>query len=173
MLDDQHLTRPLNGVFRGVLIGVLCGGLLAGTLDIAYAVGRAVLNGKDCVGVLQSVGSGVLGAAAFQGGVGTALFGLLCHFVLALGASAVFGLAFARSPWLQRQFWLAAVGFGVGVYVVMHGVVVPLSAVPFKFSHTPEAVLQGLAVHIGLVGLPIALCVRWSLAKASMRAAKR
>jgi hypothetical protein len=152
MLESQALKLPLRGI--------LWGGLSAGTLDIVYAVGRAMLNGKDGVGVLQSVGSGVLGAAAFQGGAGTALFGLLCHFLIALGAAAVFGVAYARVAWIRQQFWLAAVVFGALVYAVMHGVVVPLSAAPFKFSHTPTAVLQGLAVHIGLVGVPIALCVR-------------
>lgn len=153
MVEHQEPTKlPLRGV--------LWGGLTAGTLDIVYAVGRAVLNGKDGVGVLQSVGSGVLGAAAFQGGISTALFGLLCHFLIMLGAAAVFGVAYARVAWLRQHFWLAAVVFGVGVYAVMHGVVVPLSAVPFKFSHTPMALLQGLAVHVFLVGVPIALGVR-------------
>jgi hypothetical protein len=53
------------------------------------------------------------------------------------------------------------------VYAAMHGVVVPLSAAPFRLSHTPVAVLQALAVHVGLVGVPIALCVRRFPARAS------
>ena len=52
------------------------------------------------------------------------------------------------------------VAFGAAVYAVMHVIVLPLSAIPFKMSYPPATLAQQLAVHVFLVALPIALCVR-------------
>jgi len=144
---------------RSVLAAVL-GGVSAGALDISYAAGRSALNGRSALGVLQSVGSGLIGSAAFEGGILTAVFGLVCHFFITLTGSAVFLLAYRRVAFLREHFWLGAAAFGVLFYAFMHGLVVPLSAIPFKFTYSPSTVAQGLAVHVLLVGLPIAFCVR-------------
>lgn len=140
--------------------GAAAGGLLAGAADILYACGMAAAAGRSPMRILQSVGSGLIGSAAFQGGLSTALLGLLCHFVITLGAALVYLLAYARVPWLRAHFVLGAVGFGVAVYAVMHGLVLPLSAIPFKMVYSLSSLAQGLAVHVLLVGFPIALCVR-------------
>ena len=52
--------------------------------------------------------------------------------------------------------------FGICVYLVMNFVVLPLSAVPFKLSYPPATLFQGFVSHAILVGIPIALAVRWA-----------
>jgi hypothetical protein len=42
----------------------------------------------------------------------------------------------------------------------MNFVVLPLSAVPFKLTYSPQVIAQGFVSHALLVGIPIALCVR-------------
>lgn len=142
------------------LLGAAMGGLAAGAVDILYAFGMAAIAGRAPLRVLQSVASGVLGQAAFEGGVPAALLGLLCHFAITLGAAFVYLLAYTRLPLLRRYFIPGVVAFGAAVYAVMHVIVLPLSAIPFKMSYPPATLAQQLAVHVFLVALPIALCVR-------------
>lgn len=132
----------------------------AGTFDIVYAVASSMLKGRTAIGVLQSVASGLLGAGAFEGGVPTAAIGLLCHYSIILFASALFFFAFINSAFLRRNFWLVTAVFGALFYAVMHGIILPLSAIPFKFNYSPVNLAQGLGVHIFLVGLPINFFVR-------------
>ena len=86
-------TSEVTAASRPV-VGAILGGLSAGTLDMLYAVGRSALNGRGALGVLQSVGSGLIGSAAFEGGVATAVFGLICHFIITLAGATVFMLAY-------------------------------------------------------------------------------
>ena len=52
--------------------------------------------------------------------------------------------------------------FGVGVYMVMNYLVVPLSASPLK-PPAGDMVVKGLLVHMLVFGLPIALIVSRSM----------
>ncbi|MGA7921522.1 MAG: hypothetical protein WCA38_17820 [Candidatus Acidiferrales bacterium] len=64
-------------------------GLTCGVMDITAAfLVYGLVYGVRPVHLLQGIGAGLLGrVAAFQGGLATALLGLLCHFVIALGAT--------------------------------------------------------------------------------------
>jgi hypothetical protein len=77
---------------------VLTGGLAAGALDIIAAWIVYGLRGVAPTRTLQSIASGILGVAAFQGGVATAAFGLALHFVIATTAAAVYSLASRGIP---------------------------------------------------------------------------
>jgi hypothetical protein len=140
--------------------GVLWGGLLAGVLDIGAAFATSALAGRGPVRVLHAVASGLLGAEAFRGGAPAAALGLGLHFVIALGAAAVYGAASRLFPALVRRAVPAGLLYGVAVYFFMNLVVLPLSAVPFKVAFTPAGLAQGLLIHMTCVGLPIALCAR-------------
>jgi len=73
---------------------IFWGGLIAGTLDICAACLTSWLRaGVGPVRVLHSVASGLLGAAAFDGGAKTAVLGLALHFLIATGATVAFYLA--------------------------------------------------------------------------------
>jgi hypothetical protein len=134
------------------------GTLIVGTLDILDAVIFFGLRGVRPTAILQSIASGVLGRAAYQGGARTATLGLLLHFLIAFGVVAVYLSAARALPWLNRRPLLYGMLYGVAVYVVMNFVVVPLSAAALGSGPTPLAVrLNGILVHMLGVGLPAAL----------------
>ena len=158
-------------IHRSHLIrAALAGGIAAGILDAIDAVVafKAVL-GLDPAPIYQFVASGLLGPRAFAGGTATALLGLGIHFLIALVAAAVFVLASARWPVLVRHFAGAGMLHGVGVYVVMSYVVIPLSRIPAAPFSLP-LFLNGIIGHALLVGLPIAYAARRHLPREGLTA---
>ena len=141
---------------------ILWGGLIAGALDIVAAFINSGLRGRGPVWVLQSVAGGLLGRNSFQGGLRTALLGLALHFFIATVWTAAYYAASLKLPLLTRQAVLSGLLYGVVVYLVMYRVVLPLSALQFKFFNQPvTAILTGVLIHLFCVGLPIALVIRW------------
>jgi len=145
---------------RQALVGVAAGGLIAGTLDIVYAFVLSAMRGGSPLRVLQSVASGLLGKPSYQGGWPTGALGLLLHMAICVAAALVFYLASRRSAYLRAHYLVAGAAFGIGVYLVMNFVVLPLSAVPFTITYTPAVIAQGFVSHALLVGLPITWCLR-------------
>lgn len=139
---------------------ILTGGLLAGALDLAWACVQSTAMGRGPVRMLQSIASGVLGKAAFDGGAAALALGVLLHFTIASGAAAAYVLAGRRWPELRRRILVSGPLFGVCVYFFMQSVVLPLSRAPWKVTFTPLNVALGLAAHILAVGLPIAWVAR-------------
>jgi hypothetical protein len=140
---------------------ILAGGGIAASCDIVYAcVVSALLADISPTQVLQSVASGLLGQRAFEGGASAALLGLVAHYAILFVAAALYVAASRRWPWLRQRAVPCGLLFGLGIYLVMNFVVVPLSAVPFQFKYTPAKLARDLAVHTFLVGLPIALAAR-------------
>ena len=141
--------------------GVLIGGGVAATLDIVYAFVMSAQAGIPPTRVLQSVASGWLGKQAFNGGMPAAVLGLLSHYGILFVAAALYLAASRRFPLLRHRAVICGLVFGVGMYLFMNFVVVPLAAVPFEFSvHAVEARSRVPLVHSVLVGLPIALAIR-------------
>ena len=136
---------------------ILLATLVAGALDIGAAI-LLNLNVGPLI-VLQSVAGGWLGREAYSGGWSSGLLGLASHFGLMLVIAALYMAAASRSPLLRRQWIVAGVVWGVAVWVMMTLVVVPLSASTLPAPDT-RAVIQGLIVHILMVGLPMAWIAR-------------
>jgi len=149
-------STPARRAARTVLIA----GLAAGVLDIAWVmIYYGVAKGVSPVRILQSVAVGLYGPASYRGGGETAAWGFVCHFVIALGAAAVFYAASRRFAFLVRHAIASGLLYGVAVYLFMSLVVLPLSAVPpgpFPPANWPVI----LPAHLLCVGLPIALLVR-------------
>jgi hypothetical protein len=139
---------------------IIAGGLIAGALDITYAIVFSGFRGVPAVRILQSVASGLLGAKAFEGGWPTAGLGLVLHFLIAFIFAAIFCFASRSFPLLTRHAVICGICYGFAIYWFMNLVVLPLSAFPRKVSFAPVVVATGLAVHMFLVGLPIALAAR-------------
>ena len=141
---------------------IVVGGLVAGTLDLLFAVlfyGYARGGSED--DVLHSIASGWLGRTAFAGGGPSSVLGFFTQYLIALGAAAVFFVVSGAFPVLRRRPVPAGLAFGAGLYAFMYGVVMPLSAIPFRPSFAPKALLPALTAHMILIGLPIALCARY------------
>lgn len=141
----------------------LAAGFLAGALDIAYIIVFWNSKGVSAQQVLQGVASGVGGAASFSGGAPAALLGFCLHMTIAVAMAAAYFLAASRLPILTRRPWLFGSLYGVALYAVMNGVVVPLSASPIARTADLPTHLLMLFPHIALVGLPIALLARFAL----------
>lgn len=146
---------------RRPLLAVLVGGLLAGTFDIIYAIVAQSLRGRSPQWTLQSVATGWLGKAAFDGGTGSAALGLASHYGIAIGAAGVFYFLSRHLPFLRTRAVLCGLLFGVCVFLVMNWVVIPLSAAPFVIPFTARVLSQGFASHAILFGVPIALAIRY------------
>ncbi len=143
---------------------ILVGGVIAGGLDgLDAVVYYGWASGVTPARLFQHIASGLLGAKAFSGGMATVLLGVVCHFTVAIGAATVFYFASRVIPLLWQKPWIAGPAFGICVYLVMHYIVVPLSAVAAR--KTPMAGMEladQLFSHMFFVGLPIALMARRS-----------
>ena len=143
---------------------ILLGGLIAGALDgldavVYYGWAFAVTP----TALFQHIASGLLGSRSFGGGWATTVLGVACHFTIAIGAAAVFYAASRAIPFLGQKPWISGPAFGICVYVVMHYIVVPLSAVaPRKVPMAGLELVDQFFSHMFFVGLPIALMARRS-----------
>jgi hypothetical protein len=136
------------------LRAILIGGLIAGALDAAmafYAFGW---------GMPRGIASGLLGRSALQGGTGVWILGLALHFFIAISAAAVYYAASRKLPFLREYPFICGPFYGIAVWMVMNLIVLPLSAIHARGPFARGALVQGLVVHMVLVGLPIALSVR-------------
>jgi hypothetical protein len=135
---------------------IVLGGLTAGVLDILDAFAMAAINGGAPTRVLHAIASGVLGRAAYEGGLPAAALGLTLHFVIALGAAATFLLATRALPALLRSPVPVGLAFGLGVWAFMYLVVLPATfGRPYAPPALPQLINQ-LGIHALGVGLPIA-----------------
>jgi len=141
------------------VLAVLWASLTCGVLDITAAFIVYGFFGAKPVPLLQGIASGLLGPKAFQGGLATALLGLLCHFVIAYGAATVFFAASRAIPFFIQNAVISGALYGVAVYFFMNRIVVPLSAAA-KRPFSLKLMIIGVIIHIFCVGLPISLSVR-------------
>jgi uncharacterized membrane protein YagU involved in acid resistance len=139
---------------------VIIGGSIAGALDILFAITFAYTNGAPPQRLLQTVASGWLGEAAYQGGWAAAMLGLASHFMMSYAYAGVYVLASRRVELLRGKPVLAGAIFGALVLFFMRLVVLPLSAFPHPVSFKPLATTLDLLSHMFLFGVPIALAAR-------------
>jgi hypothetical protein len=136
------------------LLAIGAGGLIAGTLDLTQAF---ILFGRR---VPLVIAAGLLGRPALQGGAATYALGVLLHFFIAFSATAVYYAASRRLAFLKENPLVCGLFYGMAVELVMGYVVLPLSALQDRGPYELHDVLQGLIVHMVVVGLPIAYSVR-------------
>ena len=140
---------------------IFWGGLIAGTLDICAAFLTAWLRaGVGPIGLLQYVASGALGPAAFQGGIKTALIGLVLHYLIATIWTIVFYLASRKWLFLIERPVQFGLLYGIAVYLFMTFVVVPFLSRVTPRPATITGRTIGILTIMFCVGLPIALIVR-------------
>ena len=151
-MTEDSVPRP--SVKRSALLAIAVGGLTAGALDLTQA---CILFG---VKIPLVIAAGLLGQQAIQGGAGTYVLGVLLHFFIASSAAAIYYAASRRLIFLKEYPLVCGLFYGAAVEVVMGYIVLPLSALHATGPYDLRNVLQGLAVHMVVVGLPIAFSVR-------------
>jgi hypothetical protein len=157
---------PVAGVGTRALRAIIGGGLLGGLFDITYACTVwAIRSGATPIRVGQAVASGLLGRdAALAGGVATGILGLTLHFLMTLIMAAVYYGVATRIPLLVKRAVPCGLAYGLGIYMVMNFVVLPLSALGKMGGSGPLAsVIPEILVHMFGVGLTIALFTRAAL----------
>jgi hypothetical protein len=143
-------------------LAVLWGGFAAGVLDITAAFINGGIRGRSPMWVLQSVASGLLGAESYKGGMRSAAYGTLVHFLIAFVVCIVYVIAGLRLRVLIEHPLICGIIYGIAVYFFMYLIVLPLTF--HRSFMTPlSAVITGIMIHMICVGLPIALISSWYL----------
>jgi hypothetical protein len=146
-------TIPVRA--KSLVTPIVVGGLVAGTFDEICAILSFGWN------VPRVDAAGLLGVQVIRTtGAGIWILGLALHFTIAFGAAAVYCLASRKLPFLKDHFAICGLFFGIAVYITMYFVVMPLSQLHSMGPYTYRGVVQGIAVHMVLIGLPIAVSLR-------------
>jgi hypothetical protein len=149
-----------NSLLRSIALG----GVIIFILQFTHIwIVATLIQGSPFTAVWQYIASGALGMGAFEGGITTALLGVLFHLIISLVIAGVFLLSADRIPLLRRYAIPGALLYGLGVYIVMNMVVTPLSAAPPLPAPTLPWFFEGLIEHSLAIGLPLGLLVRRSL----------
>ena len=135
-------------------------GLLTGVTDGLFSsVLSAVFYGSTVSRLFQGVAGVLLGPEAFNGGTAMVAIGVLMHFGVAFGWSAVFLFLVMRSPWIRG---LLTSPYGVIKVASLYGpviwMVMSLAVIPF-LTHRPPTInnrwwIQFIG-HFPFVGIPI------------------
>jgi hypothetical protein len=142
---------------RAYLKAVLVGAVVAAALDLVDPMVFYGLKGVAPIKIPQSIASGLLGRAAYSGGLRTAFLGLALHILIALSWATVFVVAAQYVPVLSRHAILSGLVYGLLIYVVMYYFVLPHSNVYPHGHPKPVTFVNNVAAMVFLVGLPISL----------------
>jgi len=154
------MTEP-SSTSSNAFLAIFWGGLACGVFDITQAMVAFYLqSGLKPMTVLQSVASGLLGRASFQGGAKTAALGAFLHFFIAFSWAAIYYVASRRLTFMVEKPVMAGMIYGEFVWIIMTFVVLPLSAIHRWPTWNKASIITGPIGHVFLVGLPIALAVR-------------
>ena len=150
---EKVMTQPASATGSAQL-AIAAGGLIGGTLDLLQA---CILFGWD---IPLAIAGGLLGKRAFTGGAGTYVLGVALHYFIALSAATIYYGASRRLAYLRESWIVCGLFFGAAVEEVMRLIVLPLSALHAHGPYTLKDLLMGLGVHMVVIGLPIAYCVK-------------
>ena len=151
MMGDSASGSSRKG---NALLAIAVGGGIAGTVDLLQA---CILFGWD---IPLVIAGGLLGRGAFQGGAGIYVLGVILHFFIAFSATAIYYAASRRLGFLKEHPLVCGLFYGIAVELVMSFIVLPLSALHARGPYELHDVIQGLLVHMVVVGLPISFSVR-------------
>jgi len=149
----------MDAVKTGIGRRLVLATAIAGTLDMGMAAIETVRAGKPIGGMLRGVASGPFPSAT-DWGRGGAVLGLLTHYAIMAVMAAIFLIARDRIAVIRRHTIVAALVYGVILWLVMYGLVLPLRfGMPFP-SPQPMAIAKQLFAHVLLVGLTFGLVAR-------------
>jgi len=148
------------GGMSGTSARLVRAGLLTGLSDGLFSTVLVIFfYGSTATRLWQGVASTLLGLAAFDGGTPVAVLGLLMHFGVAFGWSAVFLFVVMRAGWVRG---LLASRYGTVKVAALYGpfvwLVMSLVVIPLLVHHAPTFNIRWwiqLVGHFPFVGLPI------------------
>jgi hypothetical protein len=135
---------------------ILITGLIAGILDGSAASINALIRGRTPERVFRFIASGIFGKDANNPGWLMPVLGILLHFFIAYSFTVFFFLIFPKIKWLNRNFVITGLLYGIFVWLIMNLIVVPLSITgKIRFTDLTQAII-GVLFLMFFIGLPIA-----------------
>jgi hypothetical protein len=151
MIED---SAPGTSGKKNALLAIAVGGSIAGSLDLIQA---CILFGWD---IPLSIAGGLLGRKAVHEGAAIYVLGIFLHFFIAFSFAAFYYAASRRLVFLTEHPLVCGLFYGAAVELVMSLIVLPLSALHARGPYELRDLIQGLLVHMVVVGLPISFSVR-------------
>ena len=151
-------SNSRNSLLRLSVIGGLISGFLH--LVIIQGIVFGLILKTPIVSSLQFAASGLIGDAAFAGGLATALLGLVLDFIMITIMAGVFIFSVDRIPLLRRNVIVGSILYGFGVFIVMNFIVLPLSAAPTLPAPPLWLLIVLILQHNLLIGLPLGILVQ-------------
>jgi len=156
------IPNPMSRLMRAGLLTGITDGLFSSILVVFF-------YGSTFARLWQGVASTLLGKEAIDGGTGPVLIGILMHFGVAFGWSAVFLFLVLRSAWLRR---VLASRFGVVKVAAVYGpfiwLVMSMAVIPLLLHRPPMINFRWwvqLIGHFPFVGLPIVASIAGGLSE--------
>jgi hypothetical protein len=146
---------------------VAIAGGVAGAIDLAFNTVKAVNAGTSVLRPWKGVAAALLGKdAVIRGGDAMAILGVGLHFLITIGAAAIYYLAAKRQGWPVKHAFLSGLVFGTIFFLVMNYVILPLSVIGHPLYVGVQTIAFALPGHIIMIGLPISMIVGWRLKNA-------
>jgi hypothetical protein len=130
---------------RSAVQGAVAAGLVAGTIDVFAA---ALINRARPDRILRVIASGIYGRPAFTAPSWMVAMGIGLQWAMSVVIALVFALAAWRWGALRRRPTAWGLAYGVGVYLVMTYVVVPLSNAPVHAATKPLKLAEDIAAML-------------------------
>jgi hypothetical protein len=136
----------------------------AGAIDFIYATAMTMMGGQPPTRPWMGVAAALFGkATVVQIGTPMAAVGAALHFLITIGAAAVFYLTAIRQRFLVKHRLVSAVVFGILFFLAMNYVITPLSVIKHPLYQGARTISAALLTHVVVIGFPISLIVGWRL----------
>jgi hypothetical protein len=152
LMTTVPISTPIQK--SSLALPIFVGGGIAGLLDMTSAYitfGRYMPLG---------IAGGLLGPAARHIAAGPYILGLFLHYFIAFSAAAAYCLASRKLGFLRDHFFVCGIFYGIGFFLFMQLVVLPLSAYHAMGPYQYRGLVEGLLAHMFLIGLPISISLR-------------
>jgi hypothetical protein len=148
---------------KNLSLNVLKAGLIVGTLDILAAfIQFYSKTQKSPIVVLNFIASGVFGKEALTGGNKMAAFGLLFHYLIAIGFTFLFFALYPKLKEVTKNKLLLGTVYGIFIWLTMQFIVLPLSQAP-TLKITLQGAITAILILIVCIGIPLSwLAQRYS-----------
>jgi hypothetical protein len=151
----SELATAVPAPVPKALPAILVGGLTAGGLDLISAF---IVFGMR---VPRVIAAGLLGREAIPGSsAGVYVLGVFLQFFIATSAAAIYYRVSRKLVFMREHPVVCGMFYGIAVFLVMNLVVLPLCALHSHGPYQLAGLIQGLLVHMILIGLPISFSVR-------------
>jgi hypothetical protein len=146
---------------------VAIAGVVAGAIDLGFNTVKALNAGTSVLRPWKGVAAALLGKdAVIQGGDAMAIIGVGLHFLITIGAAAIYYLVAQRQGWLVRHAFVSGLVFGTIFFLAINYVILPLSVIGHPLYVGAETIAIALPSHIIMIGLPISIITGWRLKNA-------